>query len=310
MPGGGPRPQEERARPEGAHRKTFLAKAPWERARAEKARVEEAKRLYDAGRKALDDEELANACPLFEKSHALDPKVRTQYGLAECYAATGRNVRAWKLFREIAATAKNGTQARIASERAVELERFIGKVVLSTPPASARPRGLAVRLDGEDAGAAWDETGRRATIMVDIGGHAVVATAPGKIPWRYSFPVESHEKVVEVNVPMLADELPPPQPPRSGPTRRDLAVTLGILSGVALAAGISAGVYDSLQRGENAQLLTIGILTAGGVGLGGSALLWATAPQGQKAGTSKTGSWRVVPVVGQQGAVGVVQGQF
>src|SRR6476620_2846381 len=64
-----------------------------------------AQALFDSARTLMAQGNFNDACPKLEESQRLDPGVGTQFNLAVCYEAIGRNASAWSLFLEVAASA-------------------------------------------------------------------------------------------------------------------------------------------------------------------------------------------------------------
>jgi hypothetical protein len=157
---------------------------------------------FDRGRALMKEKKYADACAAFEHSQKLDPQWGTLYNLAGCYARLGKLASAWATYRELAQRDTNPTRRKDAIKRATELDRRLPRLLLT---AAKPPAGLAVTLDGIDV------TGLVGTENpVDLGSHAIHATAPGRVDFQATAAITSEGKTVTVAI-----ELAPAEPPRA-----------------------------------------------------------------------------------------------
>lgn len=209
--------------------------------------------LFDAGRRAMEAGQYAEACPQLAESNRLDPQLGALLHLADCYEKVGQLASAWAAFRDAAELADRRADARSLSarDRASSLESRVSRLTIVVPEQVVVP-GLEVRRDGTVLGAPlWG-----APIPVDPGTHQVEVTAPGKLAWRQSVEVEGPGMNATVNVPVLASA-PPPAAAGSASAAGGDAVESGVgatqrlLGWVAIGAsaiGIGVGTVFTVQR--------------------------------------------------------------
>jgi len=137
--------------------------------------------FYDA-RALMKKGQLTAACAKFEESLRLDHGIGTEFNLADCNERLGKIATAWSGFQRVAAFARTANQPereRIARARANALEAILPRLVIEVP--SPEP-ALEVKVDGRPVSP--DRWG--APLPVDPGMHAIVASAPGREPYRLS----------------------------------------------------------------------------------------------------------------------------
>src|SRR5260221_714184 len=91
------------------------------RARADGGPTEPAKALFEEAIKLLDAGRTAEACPKLEESKQLDPRVGTEFELADCYERMGRTASAWSGFVALAGRATKPDHIKKARARAEAL---------------------------------------------------------------------------------------------------------------------------------------------------------------------------------------------
>jgi hypothetical protein len=224
-----------------------------------------AEALFDEGRKLMDANDYAHACPKLARSQELDDGIGTLLYLADCYEKSGQTASAWATFREAASRAHERGEAereRIATRRAGVLEPLLAKLSIVVEGAADLP-GLSVTRDSHRVERElWGLSG-----PIDPGVHSVDVTAPGKQTWHGSVTVSDSEARI-VKIPVLLD-LPPrlgaaeggvppsgaPLPPRATDlpeaqpnAQRAVAYGLGAVAVVALGVG---GGYGLAARSKN-----------------------------------------------------------
>jgi hypothetical protein len=134
--------------------------------------------LFQRGRQLVKDGRITEACALFDRSYALDPAPGTAVNLADCLEHQGQLRRAWVLFDRVARSAQ-GVQSRIqlARQRADALAARLATIVVSFGDPGVA--GLEARLGELELVPA-----REVRALVDPGDIELVATAPGKPPFR------------------------------------------------------------------------------------------------------------------------------
>src|SRR3954471_7930283 len=137
-----------------------------------------AQALFDSARTLMAQGNFNEACPKLEESQRLDPGVGTQFNLAVCYEAVGRNASAWSLFLEVAASAHRAAERareEVARTRAASLEPKLSKLRIVVPD-DARTDGLRVLRGTVAVGPGqWG-----VALPTDPGTYAITASAPGK----------------------------------------------------------------------------------------------------------------------------------
>jgi len=223
----------------------------------EAANKASAQALFDDGKELVKAGKYSDACPKFLESQRLDPRISTQFKLADCYEHVGRTASAWVNFLEVASATKAADDAereKVARSRAQALEPKLSRLTVrvSTPVA-----GLVVRRDGVVVGEAQWGT----PVPIDAGDHALSAEAPGKQAWSSRVRVSGDGATVAAVVPPLEDA--PLEPAatktapaaRTGSPRSDASPETGS-GGAQRATGIAASVIG---------LAGLGVGTAFGV---------------------------------------------
>ena len=214
----------------------------------------EAKKLAAAGK-------LAEACPKFAESNRLDRGAGTLIHLADCYAKNGQSASAWATFKDAASAAQALGRAdwqKLATQRAAALEPKLAKLIIKVQEPADK---IEVTRDGAPTShASWGTP-----IPVDVGSHAVEATAPSRTAFKTSVNVAKDGDRVEVVVPKLenapvAAVVPPP--PAAAPAAPPPVVhsgdegsgqrTVGFVVGGVGVAGVALGAVTGLiAMGKN-----------------------------------------------------------
>lgn len=250
----------------------LLATSAPARAQPKPADVARAAVLVERANQKLAAKETHAACALFEESYAADPQVGTLFDLAICHERAGRYASAHaELTLVVTMATKMGQskRAEAARERAKALEPRLSRVLLEV---HERDPGLVVKIDGRALVASDVRAG--AAIPVDAGRHVIVASAPGKAPWRSTLEVLPGPHEASCEVPALDDLPAEPGAPvaRFTPSQRVLTrPSTPPLRTFAWVAGAGAAAA----------------LVTGGVGVGVSA-----------ASDDASASWKTVSTVG------------
>jgi hypothetical protein len=161
--------------------------------------------LFRAAREFMARGDYSSACPLLERSEALDPGIGTEFNLARCYELMGRLASAQSVYlRVVTETHAAGESQREEAARGqlLALEPRLAHVILRVRLGSAEP-GLELRLDGTVV----DRTRWSTPIPIDPGAHDAGASAPGFIGFDAHFSVDQDGQAVEVQVPQLRPAL-------------------------------------------------------------------------------------------------------
>jgi hypothetical protein len=263
--------------------------------------VAEAERWFEQGVARLDAGDFASACPLLERSQALDPSSGTLLNLGECYERLGRTASAWRAFGEagrLAAAAGRADRVEVAELRRQRLSAQLRKLVV-VPPAEA-VAGLSLYLDELEL----PPSDFRTPIPVDPGVHVVRARAPGHSDAVLQAVAPEPGTSKEVLVPALV--FVPTAPARDGSPpvgavvaewQRPAAVACAAFGGVGLITGTVFGLrssskheasdeycegdvchdqagVDLMESARTSGNISTVAFIAGGVGLGAAAVLW------------------------------------
>lgn len=286
-----------------------------------------AQALYDQATAEMDEKRYASACPKLEEVTRLVPEgLGAKLTLGECYEALGKLASAWSQYALIEAIAPKVGQmerAQKAADRAATLKPRLATLTIDVPGEARAIPGLGITCDGVPVGEGQWGT----PLPVDAGAHEVLVTAPGRKPWRGQVEIVADGASVSLAVKPL--ELAPaarakPVSVRPGaalerPWQRPVGlVAMGVgvagvgvgavLGGLAIAKNGDSndghcdaadrcdpeGValrHDAVGMGNASTVATI----AGGVLLGGGAVLFFTAPSSGAAPErvgAKAGRWR------------------
>lgn len=169
----------------------------------------QAAKLFDDARAAMKGNDWKTACPLLEKSHALEPALGTLLNLATCFEKQGRPAAAWVRFNEAAAWAARTRESKreaYAVERAAALKTKVSWLELATTTT------VEVLVDGKPVSVTPEVL---VSVPVDEGTHVVSVNASGRAPWeqRLSVAAASRQRVqVPGPTPVTTEPAPPPPP--------------------------------------------------------------------------------------------------
>lgn len=217
--------------------------------------------LFDEGKRLMDAEDYAAACPKLAESQRLDPGNGTLARLAACHEKQGRTATAWSEFAELVTSAQRAGQAdreRFGRQRVAALEPRLSRLTIIVPADVATTPGLVVQRDAIAVGdAAWG-----IGIPVDPGDHAIEASAPGKQAWSTHVVIGVASDTKQVTVPSLVTVDAPPAPVASGDESpatppvaevkpdsgsRSSQKTWGLVVGAAGIVGLGVGSYFGVQ---------------------------------------------------------------
>ena len=181
-----------------------------------------AEALFREGRALIKQGNLEAGCDKLEASEKLESSVGTLLNLGDCREKLGRPASAWAAFRKAEALAKrDGKDKKRQAEarrRALALEDDLANITVQVGPKS-KSDGLVIKRDGEVVDPElWGDA-----IVVDPGGHVIVAEAPGYKPWKVEVSVGKGGRrwvVVPSLEPIAEPAKPAPRPrvtERSGP---------------------------------------------------------------------------------------------
>lgn len=229
-----------------------------------------AAKLFDEARAAMKANDLNTACPLFERSHTLEPALGTLLNLATCFEKQGKPAAAWMRFNEAAAWAARTRESKretYATERATALKPRVSWLELVTTVAAE------VVVDGKPVSVTPEVP---VSVPVDAGPHVVSVAGAGRTPWEQRVVVAAAARQ-RVLVPAPTPTAPvlepaPPPPPLVVVPPLDTRVTVvsaapapatsgartagwvavaggvGVTAASAVALSWSLLTYDALQR--------------------------------------------------------------
>ncbi|HUS30198.1 MAG TPA: hypothetical protein VMZ53_16940 [Kofleriaceae bacterium] len=276
----------------------------------------EADRLFEEGRALLEKGDRAEACKRFDLSFRKDPRaVGTMLNLGLCREEAGLVASAVRYYQEARDRARdqNLAEHQQAAERKIAmLSPRVPRLTIALAPGTEATARVLV----DDTVIAQDQL---IDVTVDPGDHALVVTAPGKLPYEAKLTVaESEHRKVDVPALQGATIVV-----REKSNRRFVGkVGVGVGAGL-LVASVGLGLYarhgywsqfpDGARDGEivrdddhdcwtvldngkvarqcnevganaldNARLvahISTGAAIAGGVAVLAGAFLWATAPR-------------------------------
>jgi len=213
-------------------------------ARAQDTNIAVAEQLFRDGRALMAAGDVARACPKFEESNRVDPKLGTLMNLALCHEKSGRSASAWAEYAQAASLAARAGQSdreKVARERAAALEPTLSHVIIDADPKAE----VTIALDDHAIGAAAFES----PIPIDPGPHVLRATAPGAVPFEQSFVVQKGAPAATLKVPSLAPAAAPPQAVHALPPQGNHSGlrTAGFVVGGAGVVLVGIGAYFGAQ---------------------------------------------------------------
>ncbi len=201
----------------------------------------------------MQKKQYAQACPLLEKSEALDPGGGTLLNLAVCYEGKGALAEAYATYQEVVSEAhreNRNDRADTATRRIEAITPRIPHLVIKLPDHANDP-SLVLQLDDLIMGS----TLIGVATPVDPGTHHVRVSRMGDKPWTWDGSIAEGETKELAPELLPLDALPPPasacengpcekptQPPEQPPAKSGqmqttrLATASWILGGAAIVA--------------------------------------------------------------------------
>jgi hypothetical protein len=282
---------------------------PVTRAQEKPAKVAEAELLFKRAAAHMDAREYEAACPLLERSNALDPSSGTLLNLAECYEQRGLTASAHGTFeaaREISIRTGRTDRAEVAELRKRRLEPMLRRLVIVPP--NAAPKGMVVLLDGTPL----DRTRWNVPLPVDPGVHLIRASADAVPDYVTRVPAPEAGATASVPIPLPPREKEQPNPGPGLDGQEIGAIACGVLGAAGITTGAVFGLRSqskheqsdkyctgsscwddrgvkSMEDARSAGTASTISFIVGGVGLGAAAILWFARPFGDEAGTVEVG---------------------
>jgi tetratricopeptide (TPR) repeat protein len=282
--------------------------------RSDPRNVAEADRLFKQASVHMDRREYDAACPLLERSHALDPSGGTLLNLGECYEQRGSTASAYRAFEEARklSTRTNRTdRAQVAELRKQRLFPILRQLTIVPP--STYPETLSIYLDAKPlARSSWN-----VPVPVDPGEHALRARAHGYSDYSTTISAPLPGATSPVSIPALRPLASPSSADaRTRTSGLDGEQVAAIACGVLGVAGVATGTVFGLQsqskheesdkyctgnrcpdrRGVElmddarvaGNLATVSFIV-GGVGFGAAAVLWFARPFSSEVAAAEIG---------------------
>lgn len=163
-----------------------------------------AEALFVEGQKLVKEKKYTEACAKFAESNRLDRGAGTLIHLADCYEKNKQTASAWATWKEAASAAQAINRAdwqKLATDRSKKLEPKLAQLTIKVSDPVDK---LEVTKDGAPfAQATWNTA-----LPVDVGPHAIEASAPGHKPYKTTANVSKDGEKLDVVIPKL-EELPP-----------------------------------------------------------------------------------------------------
>jgi hypothetical protein len=267
--------------------------------------VVEADRLFKRAAAHMDRREYEAACPLLERSHALDPSGGTLLNLGDCYEQRGSTASAYRAFeeaRELSIRTGRTDRAEVAELRKKQLFPILRHLTITL--ANPGPESLVVHLNGKPlARSSWN-----VPVPVDPGEHEVRVSAHGYADHTATVSAPLPGATASVPIPALKSRTQSPSP--DAPSRKGeggldgqqvAAIAFGVVGVAGMATGTAFGLRSQAKHEESdryctgntcadrrgvelmndarraGNVSTVSFI-AGGVGLGAAAVLWFARP--------------------------------
>jgi len=220
----------------------------------------EANALFNEGDSLMKQGKVAEACDAFEASNRIEPGAGVLIRLGECREKNKQLASSWSAYKDAQGRAKDPKKKEIAAAKVKDLEARLSYLSIQVPEAS-RVEGLTLTRNNQALDSAlWNRA-----VPVNGGDYTIVARAPGKDEWKTTVKVPVEKGKITVDVPKLGEpgkpeqkpivtppEVKPPpeeepeQPETPAPsmftTKRKIAVAVGGVAVIGIAAGVVFGM--------------------------------------------------------------------
>ena len=157
--------------------------------------------LFKQGRALVEQNRWAEACPLFQEAHRIDPNaLGILLNLADCSKQIGNSATAWSSYQEAEFLAKKTGDAgreKYAHDNAAALEPTLSRIVIH----ARETPGLIIQRDDQMVGKGIWGTGT--ALPIDPGAHKIEATAPGYSVWSTTITVGPRSDLKTIEIPQL-----------------------------------------------------------------------------------------------------------
>lgn len=205
------------------------------------AAVQEAKALYIAGNRAVEQGRWSDALTNFEKSYALSGVPAALYNVATTLRAIGRHVESRDAFAQLLAKhpsldpdVKSQAEKLLAEERAK-----VASASLDGVPSKAR-----IYVDGHEV---TDDGARPLVLEVDPGKHSLRVEDPKSKPFTWDGTFADGEKKT-VAVKLAPADVPKPAAPEKSGSVLSSPWFWGVIGVVVIGGAAGAYFYDRSQQ--------------------------------------------------------------
>ena len=282
---------------------------PVRQASEKSAKVAEAELLFKRAAAHMDAREYDAACPLLERSNALDSSSGTLLNLAECYEQRGLTASAYVTFeaaRDVSIRTGRADRAEVAELRKRRLEPRLRRLTIVPP--SAPPTTLVIQLDGKPLPTTlWN-----VPVPVDPGAHLIRASADAAPDYATRVPAPEVGATTSVPISLQHRDQPATDGRRNLDGQRIGAIACGVLGAAGVATGTVFGLRSQSKHDQSDKYCTGSMcqddrgvtlmedarsagtvstvsFIVGGVGLGAAAILWFVRPFGREAAAVEVG---------------------
>jgi hypothetical protein len=292
----------------------------------------DADKLFTKAKKLHGDKKYSEACPMFEKSDALDPGIGAKLNVAKCYEDWGMLARAYRWYSDAEKMASDANDKRAEKIRDLitEIDADVPRLTLKLPD-GADAAAASVKLDGKPA-----TLGKE--LRVDPGPHEITWLVEGQNKSK-TIPMErggARELTLDMRAPSGGAKVDKPvvveAPSRPGRTRRIAGISVGAagLVGVGVASYLTLsarskyndaidahcmgakdmcsdeGLSITSDARSQANIATV-VTIVSVVAIAGGVVLYLTAPSGE---TREKSALYLSPIVGSDTGGIVLGGGF
>jgi hypothetical protein len=202
------------------------------------AQAQNAIGLFKQGRALVEAGRWAEACPLFDEAHRLEPKaLGILMNAGDCDKHVGKNASAWSAYQEAEFIAKrDGDREReqLCHNEAAALEPTLSRLRINTKDTP----GLVIRRDDQEVGrGVWGTA-----FPVDPGPHKIEATAPGYSVWTTTLTIGPQRDLQVMEIPTLTRAAGAD----GGGSGAGLRTASFVVGGIGAAGLIVGGVFGGL----------------------------------------------------------------
>lgn len=171
----------------------------------------QAEKYFQEGRQLMAAKAYQQACPLFEKSHRLEPALGTLLNWSDCLERAGSFAQAYVSFNEAAAWAARNHESKreeVALQRAASLKAKLTFLALHLTEPTAGAEAILFAATDDKPLQRWSVGDIAQSIPLDVGNYRVKVDAPNRISATVNFEVTGTTRILNVDVPPLREVTP------------------------------------------------------------------------------------------------------